>query len=238
MGLGKLVAKLTKKGAKDGSSKVIEADTHEVDSAPVVLGPTEAEPIDRKILESADNITAISEPRLVLGPVSRNGSIPRTAEQTTPEAKPDSQSVPRSDQKPKTEVKHDSDIRDAKVASISSNLWDKAYDSIKDDEKQTGLVTSYEKLLSCFIQDDPKAENNLISQEDSKTRSEQFKSVMERGLERAHSSRTNKVAKAIGGGAEWISNFKDVIGLGVSTTPQAAIPWAAVSLSLEVRVIF
>jgi hypothetical protein len=68
MGLGKLVAKLTKKGAKDGSSKVIEADTHEVDSAPVVLGPTEAEPIDRKILESADNITANSEPRLVLGP--------------------------------------------------------------------------------------------------------------------------------------------------------------------------
>jgi hypothetical protein len=98
-------------------------------------------------------------------------------------------------------------------------------------------VTAYEKLVSSFLQDDPKAENNLISQNDPKTRSKHFKGVMERGVERAQTSRTNNVAKTIGSSAEWIGKFKDVIGLGVSTTPQAAIPWAAVSLSLEVSVI-
>jgi hypothetical protein len=128
------------------------------------------------------------------------------------------------------------------VGVIHRRLWDEAYDSIKKEDED--LVNAYEVAVSDFLkpgaQDDqdttPKTTDvgnvpNTISNDPDKRR-EQMEDAVKLGLEKRQ--KYAKVVENIGTAAEYLLKGKDIITLAVSTVPQAAIPWAAVSLTLEV----
>jgi hypothetical protein len=121
-----------------------------------------------------------------------------------------------------------------------NTLWDEAYKSLKEDKEKAEFVEAYEKILfRVFLKEttldttSPSDQNgeNAIAQ-DPPSREKRMKQIVEKGLE--------KIEKAKNATEVWektfnvVTPFKAVLDAGLKNVPQAALPWAVVSSSLDV----
>ncbi|KAI0123519.1 hypothetical protein BJ170DRAFT_687516 [Xylariales sp. AK1849] len=134
---------------------------------------------------------------------------------------------------PKPSTAQEAEPSRPSLGQISVSLWHEAFDSIKLDKSTSELFNAYTKALFAMVVGAPvgsKDVTNLIPDE-AEGRETQMKKVIGAGLKRTE--RSAAITRGLGTTAEWILKSKKVIDLAVGSIPQAAIPWAAVSICLE-----
>ncbi|ETS03686.1 hypothetical protein M419DRAFT_53873, partial [Trichoderma reesei RUT C-30] len=118
---------------------------------------------------------------------------------------------------------------------LSDELWDRAYDELKAEEP--ALVQAYERILTAHLicdnngTTDATSGENRIEQQNKEYRRIQMQNLVKNGLDKI--SRESKAKSRIGDFLPLINVSKDIVTNVVKGVPQAALPWAAVSLSLE-----
>lgn len=101
------------------------------------------------------------------------------------------------------------------------------------------MVQAYEKILykELYEDSDPSvdhtSENNIIQREDVPFRREHMYRLIDNGLEKTRHEANIK--DNIGSAMKVVNAMKKMIGDTVKDIPQAALPWAIVCVSLEVR---
>ncbi|KAK1241895.1 hypothetical protein MKX07_007718 [Trichoderma sp. CBMAI-0711] len=135
--------------------------------------------------------------------------------------------------KPAFESGNDEKIIPTKAPS--EEIWDRAYDELKAEE--SALVKAYERILTAQLLsgNNPTAEAaagvNTIDQHDKENRRSQMHILVKNGLDKI--SRESKAKSRIGDLLPIVNVSKDIVTNVVQGVPQAALPWAVVSLSLE-----
>jgi len=129
-------------------------------------------------------------------------------------------------------------------------LWDKAYKSLKDDKKEGNLVSKFQIILFKHLRQGESANpppggdnnvENVIAQEEVQMKQvlpvdldvlEMIKQALGAGSERIKTSR--KIFEKFGDLFGCFEFFKKILDASINNVPQAALPWAVVSCSLEV----
>lgn len=118
------------------------------------------------------------------------------------------------------------------VQLVPETIWDRAYDALKIED--AALVQAYERILSSKLQNtEVAADTNVINQHDKKKRRGQMHQLVKDGLDKI--SQETKVKSLVGSVLQTVNLAQNIVSEVVKDVPQAAIPWAAVCLSLEVR---
>jgi len=121
------------------------------------------------------------------------------------------------------------------LSNIPEQLWDRAYDDLKDDEPI--IVEAYEKVLSRELDGNASSslasenQRNAIEQANRELRRSQMSRLVKTGLEKTE--REAKVKRGIGNAMQVVLAANDTIGSAVQACPQAALAWAGVSLALQ-----
>lgn len=161
----------------------------------------------------------------------QSSSVPKNPQDSTPDDE-SSPAVPNGAAKPLTQKQE---------PTLAERLWDQAYNNLRDGQ-QSKLVREYEKLLSCDLKDgDTDSDTavtsldgveNAIDQDNPDRRRAQMRDVIKVGLQKTEKQAdTKRVMGAILGG---ISPVTDIISVAISSSPQAALPWAVVTTALKV----
>jgi hypothetical protein len=116
-------------------------------------------------------------------------------------------------------------------------IWNEAYDSLKTEESK--LVQAYEKILSLKLNEDSAVsidqvpEKNVIQEGNASIRRAQMYHLIDHGLSKiVHET---NIKTNIGSTMQVVNTTKKIIGDSIKDIPQAALPWAIVCVSLEVR---
>ncbi|KAK5635838.1 hypothetical protein RRF57_011550 [Xylaria bambusicola] len=135
-----------------------------------------------------------------------------------------------------TESLHKDSIESSNpTISVSEELWNTAYDELKEAEAE--LVGSYMKILKKFLGDqngDPTAEDHLDQMNNLLERPEYMRELVKRGKERVE--KASKIATKVSSVANFILSSRGIIDFTLKAVPQAApaaLPWAGVCLGLE-----
>ncbi|KAL6693057.1 hypothetical protein J3F84DRAFT_401621 [Trichoderma pleuroticola] len=113
---------------------------------------------------------------------------------------------------------------------VPETIWDRAYDALKTED--AALVQAYERILSSRLQNTKvTAEVNVINQHDKEKRRSQMHQLVKDGLDKI--SQETKVKSLVGSVLQTVNLAQSIVTEVVKDVPQAAIPWAAVCLSLE-----
>ena len=121
-------------------------------------------------------------------------------------------------------------------SSIPEQLWDRAYNNLKNDEPT--VVEAYEKILSRELDENAstplalKDQRNMIEQTNQEKRRSQMNKLIETGLKKTE--KEAKVKQGIGNTMQVVLVARDTIGSAVQVCPQAALAWTGVSLALQV----
>lgn len=118
----------------------------------------------------------------------------------------------------------------------SKEAWNKAYDELATDEGTMKLVEAYEKVVKKAGKDDgatdPEADEATDDMKDPEQRDKVMRDTLESGYKRIYKS--SKLTDAVGSVSSFVLKFKPMIDFAVGNIPQAALPWAGVSLGLTV----
>ncbi|ODM17235.1 hypothetical protein SI65_06910 [Aspergillus cristatus] len=113
-------------------------------------------------------------------------------------------------------------------------LWDKAYDSLKEDDPE--LVKAYEKVLSCelltpttFPLSD--IQQNRIEQKDTELRRSQMRQLVGRGL--AKTEHEAKLKQGAGHVVDVALAANNTISTALKECPEAALAWTGVTFALQ-----
>lgn len=121
-----------------------------------------------------------------------------------------------------------------KAASCAQELWDEAYDELKNEE--TKLLQAYEVILSNRLSDPSFSSGgtdvNIIGSGDE--RRAQLLLVIEAAQKKTHTEA--KIKENIGEGMKVVNSVRGVISAAVQAAPQAALPWSLVTMSLDVGI--
>ncbi|KAJ4854411.1 NACHT domain-containing protein [Trichoderma breve] len=113
---------------------------------------------------------------------------------------------------------------------VPEMIWDRAYDALKIDD--AALVQAYERILTSKLQNtEVKADVNVINQHDKEERRSQMHQLVKDGLDKI--SKEANVKSLVGSVLQTVNLAQNIVTEVVKDVPQAAIPWAAVCLSLE-----
>ncbi|KAF3056949.1 hypothetical protein CFAM422_012456 [Trichoderma lentiforme] len=113
---------------------------------------------------------------------------------------------------------------------VPETIWDRAYDALKTEN--AALVQAYEKILSSKLQNtEVTADVNVINQNDKEKRRSQMHQLVKDGLDKI--SQETKVKSLVSSVLQTVNLAQNIVSEVVKDVPQAAIPWAAVCLSLE-----
>ncbi|OPB40895.1 hypothetical protein A0O28_0009760 [Trichoderma guizhouense] len=113
---------------------------------------------------------------------------------------------------------------------VPETIWDLAYDALKTED--AALVQAYERILSSKLQNTTvTADVNVINQRDKEKRRHQMHQLVKGGLDKI--SQETKVKSFVGSVLQTVNLAQNIVTEVVKDVPQAAIPWAAVCLSLE-----
>ncbi|KAI1758442.1 WD40-repeat-containing domain protein [Xylaria castorea] len=121
--------------------------------------------------------------------------------------------------------------------STSQRLWNAAYDRLEKDEDTAELVKSYMNILTKALSAEntsntSTSEDNLIELRDPADRQEYMRKLVEEGRERFVT--TSKITGGLQNVTEYIQKIKGVVDLAIGNIPQAALPWAGVSIGLQI----
>ncbi|TFB05935.1 hypothetical protein CCMA1212_001361 [Trichoderma ghanense] len=136
---------------------------------------------------------------------------------------------------PIAEAGDDDDEEGKPAQTPSDEIWDCAYDELKVEEP--ALVQAYEKILTARLLSENDtateaiAEVNCIDQHDKVNRKSQMQQLVKLGSDKI--SRETKAKSRIGDVLPIVNLSKNIVTEVVKGVPQAALPWAAVSISLE-----
>lgn len=125
------------------------------------------------------------------------------------------------------------DLPQAPAASGQAEFWNRAYNELKSEEPE--IVEAYEKLLSVKLDDIdglPNGETENLISTSPQERWDQMRKVAEDGLKKTQ--RSTAIQERVSNVIRTVSPFKKVIDQIVQLVPQAAVPWAGVSLAFEV----
>ncbi|KAL6895276.1 WD40 repeat-like protein [Trichoderma longibrachiatum] len=117
----------------------------------------------------------------------------------------------------------------------AEEIWDCAYDELKAEEP--ALVQAYERILTTQLLSksdattEAIAEVNGIDQHDKENRRSQMQQLVNNGLDKT--SRESRGKSRIDNALPIVNVSKNTVTEAVKGVPQAALPWAAVSLALE-----
>ncbi|KAL6823484.1 hypothetical protein V8C40DRAFT_280153 [Trichoderma camerunense] len=122
------------------------------------------------------------------------------------------------------------DSRSEKEKLAPETIWDRAYDALKTED--AALVQAYERILSSRLQNtEVQADVNVINQHDKEKRRSQMHQLVKDGLDKI--SQETKVKSLVGSVLQTVNLAQNIVSEVVKDVPQAAIPWAAICLSLE-----
>lgn len=119
---------------------------------------------------------------------------------------------------------------------VSEQLWNKAYDNLK--QKESKLVDAYEWILSRELEKDDSSpegsqmDENSIEQTDKDKRWSQMERLVQAGLKKTE--RESKMKQTVGAALQGLLSLKDLIGSGRETTPQAALAWTGICFAMQV----
>ncbi|KAN0072077.1 vegetative incompatibility protein HET-E-1, partial [Elaphomyces granulatus] len=130
-----------------------------------------------------------------------------------------------------------STTRSATPTSPPEQLWNRAYDELKNDHGQ--LLLGYEKILSQELDGvdwDTISESQLvetmIEEKNPVERKSQMTRLVQAGLEKTETEAN--VKKGAGEAIQVVLSAKDMIGSVINDVPQAALAWTGVCLALQI----
>jgi hypothetical protein len=144
------------------------------------------------------------------------------------------------EQSESAETNEESPIPTIPPTFTHNTLWDKAYNNLKGNKEKAKFVEVYEKILSrVFLKkttlettsSNDQNKENAIAQ-DPPSREKQMKQIVEKGLEKIEKAKN--ATEVYGKFFDLVTPFKAVLDAGLKNVPQAALPWAVVSSSLDV----
>lgn len=124
-------------------------------------------------------------------------------------------------------------------SAISQRLWNAAYDSLENEEKE--LVGSYLKTLDTILRleasKDPSSDPGDIAAKlkDPSQRQIYMQKLVKEGREKV--AKTSKITKGVGDFVDTVLKVKPIVDFAIQSTPQAApaaLPWAGVCIGLQV----
>ncbi|KAI0188765.1 hypothetical protein EV127DRAFT_116687 [Xylaria flabelliformis] len=120
--------------------------------------------------------------------------------------------------------------------STSQRLWNTAYDDLEKNEETADLVKSYinilNKALSTETCNTSTPENNFTELENPADRQEHMRKLVEEGQKRF--ATTSKITGGLQNVIGYIEKIRRVIDVAIGSIPQAALPWAGVSIGLQI----
>ncbi|KAI1741442.1 WD40-repeat-containing domain protein [Xylaria scruposa] len=120
--------------------------------------------------------------------------------------------------------------------STSQKLWNAAYDDLEKNEETADLVKSYIKILNNALSAEtsktPAPECDSVELRDPADRQEYMRKLVEEGQKRF--ATTSKITGGLQNVIGYIEKIKGVIDVAIGNIPQAALPWAGVSIGLQI----
>ncbi|KAI0548670.1 WD40-repeat-containing domain protein [Xylaria curta] len=120
--------------------------------------------------------------------------------------------------------------------SVSQRLWNAAYDDLEKNEDTADLVKSYvdilNKALSAETSNTSNLESNFVELGNPTDRQEHMRKLVEEGQKRV--ATTSKITDGLQNVVGYIEKIKGVIDVAIGNIPQAALPWAGVSIGLQI----
>lgn len=129
---------------------------------------------------------------------------------------------------PTTSSSHLAAIAASVPVTLSEELWDRAYDLLKDEEKK--IVQKYERVLSQEL-----LPEGSIEQRDHGKRRSQMKQLLQSGLQRTEKEAKRK--ESLGTIVQVVLSAKGMVDSAIQAVPQAAFAWAGIGLALQVRFV-
>ncbi|KAM6508085.1 hypothetical protein FSOLCH5_013284 [Fusarium solani] len=122
----------------------------------------------------------------------------------------------------------------ADIEDIRRQIWNEAYDKVKDDERDT--VDAYEKILSAQLaagDADPSADRNPtnIIAENAEARQVQMKTLVEQGLDKTKEEA--RIKEKFNEGLRPVNNVKDFISIAMKSEPTAAVAWLGITTLMD-----
>ena len=125
---------------------------------------------------------------------------------------------------------HNHDARDqVNTAQISLELWNSAYDVLKNDSGSTGLVLAYEAIIIQELPNDQKLGLDEIPRE---KRLEFMNAIASTGLKKGLSSRSSEVGDSA---REIIMFARETVESLLDSYPGVALAWAGICVLTPVR---
>ncbi|KAN0075156.1 hypothetical protein V8E54_007767 [Elaphomyces granulatus] len=130
-----------------------------------------------------------------------------------------------------------STTRSATPTSSPEQLWNRAYDELKNDHGQ--LLLGYEKILSQELDgvdwntiSESQLVETMIEEKNPVERKSQMTRLVQAGLEKTETEAN--VKKGAGEAIQVVLSAKDLIGSVINDVPQAALAWTGVCLALQI----
>lgn len=117
----------------------------------------------------------------------------------------------------------------------SQQLWNAAYDSLKEEEGTRELVGSYLKTLMEVLGTDPDVVSDAdvsANLNDPTKRQMLMKKLVADG--QAKISTSSSITQGVGDVAKFVLSAKGMVDVAIRNIPQAALPWAGVCVGLQV----
>ncbi|PNP60635.1 hypothetical protein FNYG_14638 [Fusarium nygamai] len=122
----------------------------------------------------------------------------------------------------------------ADIVDIRRQIWNEAYDKVKDDEPDT--VDAYEKILSAQLaagDADPSSDRNPINiiAENAEARQAQMKTLVGQGLDKTE--KEAMIKEKFNEGLQPVNNVKDFVSIAVKSEPTAAVAWLGITTLID-----
>lgn len=121
-----------------------------------------------------------------------------------------------------------------------NELWDRAYDDLKEAESSSKLIEAYEAILSLELSSEVVDENGNKkggsrkdgSQKGQTERQVQMNTLLDNGLKKT--AKLSKVESGLGDAINIVLSLKDALDLGLKAVPVAAAAWSGICVALQV----
>ncbi|GKU13444.1 unnamed protein product, partial [Fusarium langsethiae] len=122
----------------------------------------------------------------------------------------------------------------ADIEDIRRQIWNEAYDKVKDDEPDT--VDAYEKILSAQLaagDADPSADGNPINSiaENAEARQAQMKTLVGQGLDKTE--KEARIKEKFNNELQPVNNVKDFVSVAVKSEPTASVAWLGITTLMD-----